>query len=210
METNKHKVYNLIVLDESGSMHSIKNEIISGFNEVVQTVKTVAQKFPEQEHFISLVTFNGDAIKTHLNKENVLKLNELNGDNYLPANSTPLLDAIGRSVESLEETTRLLTNCHVLVTILTDGYENASQLYTPDRIKSLIERLKEKNWTFTYIGTDHDVEKVAFSLSITNKVVFSKDTAVMKKMFIQESNARMRYSQRIANKEDVSEGFYED
>jgi nucleoside-triphosphatase THEP1 len=42
----KHKIYNLIILDESGSMESIKKTIINGFNEVVQTIKSVAlQRF---------------------------------------------------------------------------------------------------------------------------------------------------------------------
>ena len=54
-----HQVHNLIILDESGSMYSIKKQIISGFNEVVQTVKGVEQQYPEQEHFNSFVTFNG-------------------------------------------------------------------------------------------------------------------------------------------------------
>ncbi len=52
MET-KHQVHNLIILDESGSMGSIKKTIIQGFNEIVQTVKGVELNFPEQEHFIS-------------------------------------------------------------------------------------------------------------------------------------------------------------
>ena len=55
----KHQVHNLIILDESGSMASIKELIISGFNELVQTLKGIEKDFPEQEHFISLVTFNG-------------------------------------------------------------------------------------------------------------------------------------------------------
>ena len=58
MET-KHQVHNLIILDESGSMESIKSSIIQGFNEIVQTIKGIEKEFPEQEHFISLVTFNG-------------------------------------------------------------------------------------------------------------------------------------------------------
>ena len=52
MET-KHQVHNLIILDESGSMESIKKTIIEGFNEIVQTVKGIEKDFPEQEHFIS-------------------------------------------------------------------------------------------------------------------------------------------------------------
>jgi hypothetical protein len=55
---NKHQVHNLIILDESGSMSSIKSLIISGFNELVQSVKGIEKQFPEQEHLISMVSFN--------------------------------------------------------------------------------------------------------------------------------------------------------
>lgn len=61
----KHPVHNLIILDESGSMESIKATIIQGFNEVVQTIKGIEQQFPEQEHFISFVSFNGLVQKMH-------------------------------------------------------------------------------------------------------------------------------------------------
>ena len=56
---NKHQVHNLIILDESGSMNSVKKATIQGFNETVQTIKGIEKKYPEQEHFISLITFNG-------------------------------------------------------------------------------------------------------------------------------------------------------
>jgi hypothetical protein len=55
---NNHQVHNLIILDESGSMSSIKSLIINGFNELVQSVKGIEEKFPEQEHLISMVSFN--------------------------------------------------------------------------------------------------------------------------------------------------------
>jgi hypothetical protein len=41
--SNKHQVHNLIILDESGSMESIKEATIQGFNEIVQTIKGVQQ-----------------------------------------------------------------------------------------------------------------------------------------------------------------------
>lgn len=52
---NKHQVHNLIILDESGSMEGIKNSIIMGFNELIESIKGIEIKFPEQEHFISLI-----------------------------------------------------------------------------------------------------------------------------------------------------------
>ena len=59
----RHQVHNLIILDESGSMECIKRTIIQGFNELVQTIKGIEKQFPEQEHFISFVSFNGLGIK---------------------------------------------------------------------------------------------------------------------------------------------------
>ena len=84
----KHKVFNLIILDESGSMQSIKQATISGFNEVVQTVKGVERQFPEQEHFISLVTFNGLGNKTLLSNEPVAKLDQIDEKKYQPEFTT--------------------------------------------------------------------------------------------------------------------------
>ena len=83
MET-KHQVHNLIILDESGSMESIKNTIIEGFNEIVQTVKGIEKEFPEQEHFISLVTFNGLGQKLLHFIDPVSRLEQIDEKRYRP------------------------------------------------------------------------------------------------------------------------------
>ena len=89
MET-KHQVHNLVILDESGSMESIKKTIIQGFNEIVQTVKGIAKEYPEQEHFISLVTFNGIGNKILHYIDPVEKLELIDDSRYKPDASTPL------------------------------------------------------------------------------------------------------------------------
>ncbi len=121
MEATNHCVYNLIILDESGSMESIKNPTISGFNEVVETIKMVEQKFPTQKHYISLVSFNSDAIKEIIWNEEVSKLKKIHTENYEPNYCTPLYDAIGHSVNKLKAQLPVDTSYNVLVTILTDG-----------------------------------------------------------------------------------------
>jgi len=207
MET-KHQVHNLIILDESGSMESIKKTIIEGFNEIVQTVKGIEKEFPEQEHFISLVTFNGLGQKLLHFIDPVSRLESIDEKRYRPDASTPLYDAMGYSFAKLRQVVENLTDYNVLVTIMTDGEENASQEYTGIAIKKLIEELKLKRWTFTYIGADHDVEKFAASISITNTIHFEKNEANMKAMFAQESNSRSNYSQKIREKKDTSDDFY--
>jgi len=204
----KHQVHNLIILDESGSMESIKTSIIQGFNEIVQTVKGIEKEFPEQEHFISLVTFNGIGQKILHFIDPVSKLESIDEKRYQPNASTPLYDAIGFSFAKLRQVVENLTDYNVLVTILTDGEENASKEYTGVAIKNLIEELKLKRWTFTYIGADHDVEKFAASISITNTIHFQKNEANMKAMFAQESNSRANYSQKIREKKDTGDDFY--
>jgi uncharacterized protein YegL len=204
----KHQVHNLIILDESGSMESIKPSIIQGFNEIVQTVKGIEKEFPEQEHFISLVTFNGIGQKILHFIDPVSRLESIDEKRYQPNASTPLYDAIGFSFAKLRQVVENLTDYNVLVTILTDGEENASKEYTGVAIKNLIEELKLKRWTFTYIGADHDVEKFAASISITNTIHFQKNEANMKAMFAQESNSRTNYSQKIREKKDTGDDFY--
>jgi len=207
MET-KHQVHNLIILDESGSMESIKRTIIQGFNEIVQTVKGIEKNFPEQEHFISLVTFNGLGQKLLHFIDPVGRLEQIDNTRYQPDSMTPLYDAIGFSVTKLRQVLEGKTDYDVLVTILTDGQENSSKEYTGKAINQLINELKLNHWTFTYIGTDHNVEEFAATISITNTMTFQKNEAGMQAMFSKERSTRQKYSQNIREKKDPSQNFY--
>lgn len=204
------KVYNLIILDESGSMEAIKSATITGFNEVVQTIKGVEKQFPEQEHFVSLVTFNGLGIKTKLFNKKVKSLKEINERSFQPDASTPLFDAIGFSVNKLRREIESQKDSNVLVTILTDGDENASEEYTGAAVKSLIDEMKSQGWTFTYIGANHDVEQVAFSLSIHNVLKFEANDADVKRAFDVDKKSRILYSRKMRNNEDLQANYFED
>ena len=204
----KHQVHNLIILDESGSMSTIKETIVKGFNELVQTIKGIEKQFPEQEHFVSLITFNGLGQKILHFTDPASKLNQIDDKNYNPAAMTPLFDAIGFAVNKLNQSLHGKTDYNVLVTILTDGEENHSKEFSAKDIKKLIEELKQNHWTFTYIGTDHDVEKIALSLSINNTLIFEKSEADIKKMFLKEQSARVNFSRKINLKEIVSSEYF--
>lgn len=206
----KHQVHNLIILDESGSMESIKKTIMQGFNEIVQTVKAIAKQYPEQEHFISLISFNGLGKKILHFIDPIEKLEIIDDSRYKPDATTPLYDAMGFSFAKLKQVLQGTKDYNVLVTIMTDGEENASKEYTGYDIKKQIEELKLNRWTFTYIGADHDVEKFAMSISITNTMTFQKDEANMKDMFVKETKARFNYSERISKNENTETDFYVD
>ena len=206
---NKHQVHNLIILDESGSMDSIKNTIISGFNELVQTIHGIEKKFPDQEHYISFISFNGLSNKVLHFMEPAQNLKQIDAKSYYPDANTPLFDAMGYSINKLNQALQGKSNYNVLVTVMTDGEENASEEFSGNAIKNLVEELKQNFWTFTYIGTDHDVEKIASALSINNTLKFEKNESNIEFMFARESKARFSFSSKIHNKKDISTNYFD-
>lgn len=207
---NKHHIYNLIILDESGSMESIKKTIINGFNEVVQTIKSVALQYPEQEHTVTFVSFNSFGIKIIHENSKIELLNQIDEQTYFPDGGTPLFDAMAASFFYLNSIIKKEnpTKYNVLVTILTDGEENASKEHSSQSIKSKIEELKLKNWTFTYIGANHDVDFFASRISITNVMKFKTSDEDIQKMFLHDRNSRMNYSQKIRMGINTSDGYF--
>jgi hypothetical protein len=205
---NTHQVHNLIILDESGSMDTIKSLIISGFNELVQSVKGIEGQFPEQEHLISMVSFNALNNKILHFIDPVSKLDAINDSSYNPASMTPLYDAMGFSISKLKQYLEGKDNYSVLVTVLTDGEENASKEYTGAAIKNLVDELKQQNWTFTYIGADHDVEGMASKMNIHNTMSFDKNDQDIKRMFARESSSRIKFSLRVRKGEQDNNDYY--
>ena len=79
----KTRIFNLIIIDESGSMQSIKKEAIDSVNETIQTIRSAQKKHDDQEHFVSLVTFNDD-VKTVYECVAVDEVKELTAETYQP------------------------------------------------------------------------------------------------------------------------------
>lgn len=207
----KTKVFNLIILDESGSMHSIKKETIDSVNETVQTICAAEKKNEDQEHFISLVTFNDDVKKVY-DCVPSLKVEVLTSEIYCPNCSTALYDAMGISLNELRH--KVADEDRVLVTIVTDGYENASKEYNGSAIKALVDELKGKGWVFAYIGANHNVEKVASTISITNTMTFHTTSAGTQDMSKRLNKSRMNFFTRLSEQcfDSVAENehFFDD
>ena len=99
----KQRVFNLIILDESGSMCSIEKQAIDGVNETVQTIRAAQKKHEDQEHYLTLVSFNSDAVNTIYENVEAEKVEELTGEQYQPACCTPLYDAMGNALTRLSK-----------------------------------------------------------------------------------------------------------
>ena len=204
----RYKVFHLLLLDESGSMSAIRQPVIDGFNATAQTVTELERQFPEQEHRICLVTFNGVGIRTPLFNEPASQLTPLTLESYLPRSNTPLHDAMGQAITRLRALTDGHADHRVLVTILTDGFENASREYSQAAIQALVEELTEKSWTFTYFGANHDARCAAESLSIRNSMDFAAAPAALPALFARDRESRLAYSRRLQAGEDVTRDYF--
>ncbi|MCR5888325.1 VWA domain-containing protein [Hymenobacter sp. J193] len=207
-QTPLSTVYNLLILDESGSMEVVREATIRGFNELVQSVQGLARELPDKKQVVNLTTFNGAGIREKLFLQEASALHPLTLADYRPDSMTPLHDAIGQSVTKLRNvlTTTGATDYQVLVTVLTDGEENASKEFTRPVIRQLIEQLKDQGWTFTYIGANHDVEQAAGALAIDNKLSFNQNEAAMEVMFARERVARRSYN--LKSKDELLAGRF--
>ena len=189
------RVFNLIILDESGSMSSIAKQAVSGLNETFQTIRNAQKEHQEQQHFISFVTFNSAKIRTVMNRQAVDSDKKLKWTAYRPDECTPLFDAMGRSLNELKG--HVGEEDVVLVTIITDGYENASREYSGRDIKNLVAQLKEKGWVFAYIGTNQDVDAVADDMGIRSRMHYEYSDLGASEMFRTESRSKREFFARL-------------
>lgn len=178
------RVFNLIILDESGSMSAIAKQAVDGLIETFQTIRNAQEEHQEQQHYISFVTFNSAKIRTVYDRQAVCADKEIKWTDYKPDACTPLFDAMGRSLNELEK--HVGDDDVVLVTIITDGYENASREYSGQDIKRLVAELKDKGWLFAYIGTNQDVDAVADEMGIRNRMSYEYSDTGASDMFKAE------------------------
>ncbi len=213
MKTNEVKVkrvFNLIIVDESGSMSIIRRQAFAGMNETLQTVRQMQKKFPDQEQRITLVTFDTGHTTWHYDNMPASHTEDLEWNAYCPGGGTPLYDAMGMAISKVQAQTE--DDDNVLVTVITDGEENSSQEWTLKMIRTMIEKLKKQHWTFTLIGTDNlDVETMAHSFAIDEHLKFQQSAAGTKAMFARERRSRERYNCRVAEDAAMPVGsFFEE
>ena len=192
----KTRVFNVIVLDKSGSMSSIARQAIDGVNETIASIKSAQEKNADQEHTVTLVAFCGCEMRCIYDNVPVAKVNPLTDKDYRPCCMTPLYDAIGTTITRVHAAKSQVSDSLALVTIITDGYENASREYSHAAISALIESYKEQGWQFTYIGADHDVAQVSFSLHIDHHLQFDKTAEGTREMFDKERKSRGRWLEK--------------
>jgi hypothetical protein len=154
-----------IVLDRSGSMQSVREDTIGGFNTFLAD-----QKAAPGEAAITLAQFD-DVYEVVYSALAVADAKPLDRSTFVPRGSTALLDAIGRTIsdagkrfEAMAEDARPEK---VIFVIVTDGEENASKEFTSAKINDLITHQRDiYKWEFVFLGANQDAITTASNLGI--------------------------------------------
>ena len=197
---HKTQVFNVIILDRSGSMESIRRAAAEGFNKTLAGIKKAQEKFAEtQDHFVSLVTFCSCKTKHVFDKTPVADALPLKIEDFQPCCTTPLYDAMGITLTAMRKHVKEIDDSVVVVTIISDSLENASHEYNGQSIKELVERLRGEGWTFTYMGANQDSVEVAMKLSIRNSRNFAYNDEGTRASMEKDACTRMNFFSRLSS-----------
>lgn len=149
------------LLDRTGSMESIKQETIGGFNGYLDELLKKPESKDIKFHFTQFDTIGIDVVHDMIP---LAKVDRLTKETFKPRANTPLYDAIGKTIRNIEGKAN---GFKVLFVTLTDGQENSSSEWTQESIRDLIKQKEENDkWTFSYIGIGPDAWEANRALAV--------------------------------------------
>ena len=156
----------IFILDRSGSMAGLEGDTIGGFNAMIEK-----QKRESGEAFVSTVLFDNETEVIH-DRVDIKKIELLTDREYYVRGCTALLDAVGGAIHHIGNVHKYAREEDrpekTLFVITTDGMENASRKYSYEKVRSMIERQKEKyGWEFVFLGANIDAAKEAARFGIS-------------------------------------------
>ena len=156
----------IFIVDRSGSMESIRDDMIGGFNAFIEEQLKVPT-----ECKVSFYQFDthDPKVETVYEQKDLREVPKLNREIFVPRGGTPLLDAVAIVVkkvgERLSKTEEDQRPEKVLVVVITDGEENSSTEWNSDHVKQMIQHQEEKyKWEFVYLGANQDAWAVGGNL----------------------------------------------
>jgi uncharacterized protein YegL len=164
----------LMVVDMSGSMQTLAQDVRGGFNEYVTTLKADT----EREYRLTVTLFDTEFIPLAVDAA-LSDVPELNGVNYHPRGMTALNDAIGKTLAEFDaKHGKVKKHERVLVVIQTDSQENSSQEFTTDQVKALIaEKDKSDRWGFIFLGAGPSAWSVGGSYGLGHSTIATSQTS---------------------------------
>jgi hypothetical protein len=146
----------VVVIDRSGSMASIGEATVNGFNTFLNE-----QKNSEGEAFLTLIQFD-DRYEVNYKSLPIKEVNELIlNETYVPRGTTALYESIGRTIQELD------TKRDVVFVIITDGHDNVKSEFKPEAINKMINTLQDENgYKFIFLAANQDAISAGGALGI--------------------------------------------
>ena len=167
----------VFIIDRSGSMSGLEGDTIGGFNSLLEK-----QKKEEGEALVSVVLFD-DQMEVLYDRKEIQKVEPMNDRQYYVRGCTALLDAVGGAIHHIGNVHKYAREEDVpektLFIITTDGMENASRMYSYEKVRQMVEHEKEKyNWEFLFLGANIDAIRVAgrFGIKPSRAVNYENDS----------------------------------
>ena len=158
---NRNLTRLVFLLDRSGSMESIKSDVVGGFDAFL-----AEQRAGEGECTATLAQFD----EVYEVVYQGISLSDVPSLKLQPRGCTALLDAMGKLITDTAAEINMLVEDDkpgtVVVAIMTDGLENASTEWRRPDIKSLVEQQTSAGWEFLYMGADQDAVEVGKGLGV--------------------------------------------
>ena len=156
----------VFILDRSGSMYSLTEDTVGGFNSMIDK-----QRAQPGEALVSTVLFNDHSKVIH-DRVNLSDVRPMTCEDYAPSGCTALLDALGSAIHHIGNVHKYAraedVPEHTLFIITTDGFENASHRYSAEKVKEMIRRQKDKyGWEFLFLAANIDAVETAGRMGIS-------------------------------------------
>ena len=155
----------VFILDRSGSMAGLESDTIGGFNAMLER-----QKKGEGSVLVSAVLFS-DSSRVLYDRVTLEKIEPMTDRQYRVGGCTALLDAIGGAVHHIGNVHKYAREedrpGKTVFVITTDGMENASRMYSYDKVRRMVSHEQEKyGWEFLFLGANMDAISAARSFGI--------------------------------------------
>ena len=157
--TDSTKTSITMVLDRSGSMESCRAATITSVNKYLLEARG---DLILKESDFQLMIFDTQSLDV-IRSGRMTDVKDITVEDFQPRGGTPLLDAIGRGVDSLDK--KAADNKAILV-IVTDGEENSSKKHNYESIKALIEDRQRKGWLIIFLGAGLSSAQQGLRMSI--------------------------------------------
>ena len=209
----KNNITELVfILDRSGSMAGLEDDTIGGFNSLIEK-----QKKEDGKCFVTTVLFDNE-LETVYDRVDLKRIEPMTDKQYYVRGCTALIDAIGTTIKHIANIHKYARKSdvpeHTMFIIMTDGMENASHIYSSEKVKKMIEHEKKKyGWEFLFIGANIDAVETAANFGIEEEraVNYHADSKGTKVVYKAVGNAvcEMRSCAPMSNswRDEINEDY---